>query len=66
MRMKINEDGTQILELLKVEMLEDDKFRPIINWDYTDKQNAYFLIGVLEIIKQELIDTINDRSIEDG
>ena len=38
--------------------------RPIINWGYGEKINAYFLIGVLEDIKLELLGHIDHESIE--
>ncbi len=38
--------------------------RPIINWEYGVTINAYFLIGVLEDIKLELLNMIDHESAE--
>ncbi|KKM69995.1 hypothetical protein LCGC14_1445230 [marine sediment metagenome] len=46
--------------LLAVWMEGDDLNKPKIHWEFGDKANAYFLLGVLDIIKQELIDEINE------
>ena len=38
--------------------------RPVINWEYGKKINAYFLIGVLEDIKLDLLGHIDHESEE--
>jgi len=61
--MELNDDGTITKELLRVTMVED-KGVPLVRWDFEDRENAYFLIGVLEVIKQQLLDEINEQSEE--
>lgn len=49
-------------EILKVNMWKDEiTDKKLIEWDYPVKTNCYFLIGVLETIKQELLEEINER-----
>ena len=40
------------------------KLLPKICWEYENPMNAYFMIGVLENIKQELINEIEKKSFE--
>ena len=47
--------------ILEVKMLVKDGKR-IIDWDYPIKVNAYFLIGVLEDIKHDLLHYVNDEA----
>ena len=49
--------------LLNVESKEIEG-KHVIGWQFGKEINAYYLIGVLEVIKQELIDTINDETKE--
>ncbi len=58
---EINEDGGVEVELLIVKMVEWEG-QPVITWDFTDKQNAYFILGVLDTIKQDLINVINQET----
>lgn len=65
-KMEINENGTK-KELLNVWMFkthEGDQ-PATIDWDFGDRENAYFLIGVLETIKAELIDHIKNKTDEE-
>ena len=58
----ITESGVE-QTLLTVKSFKDNESEtPIITWDFGDRTNAYFLIGVLELIKQDLLDEINLQS----
>lgn len=62
--MILTDDGKQIKELLNITMSLDNEGKPIINWDYGDKDNAYFLLGVLDVIKNDLIREIDKDYVE--
>ena len=38
--------------------------KPVINWEYGEKINAYFLIGILEDIKLEVLSHIDHEEGE--
>ena len=61
--MKIDKKGNVEKVLLEVTMKEVNGNK-VINWNYGDRLNCYFLIGVLETIKAELIDEIEDSTDE--
>jgi len=56
------EDRKLILEIY-AETREDGT--PIINWNYGENLQCWSLIGVLETIKKELLDTVDCASRED-
>lgn len=53
-------------EILRVYVILDKKTgKKGINWDYGKGINAYFLIGILEDIKKELLEQIDSTSQND-
>ncbi|GAH14776.1 unnamed protein product [marine sediment metagenome] len=51
-------------ELLRVYSELNKEGKPRIYWDFGDKLNAYFLIGILEDIKLDLLYQIDEMSLE--
>jgi len=51
-------------KLIEIYMEGDEFNKPKIFWDFGEKCNAYFLIGILEDVKQSLIDEIDEQSEE--
>lgn len=60
--MIVADDGSTKKELLNVCMQLNKKGQPVLNWDFGDKENVYFMIGVLEVIKDELLQELAEQS----
>ena len=60
---KIKEHQPIINEtILEVKMVHNTiEGESMVSWDYPIKKNCYFIIGVLETIKQELLNHIDDE-----
>ena len=43
---------------------DSTKEKPLIDWEYGEGINSYFLIGILEDIKLELLNDIDEQSNE--
>jgi len=63
--MEIDENGKVRKTLLIVTLEEKEGTDPIIKWTYPDRQNAYYLIGVLEDVKDDLLSEIRDLTEEE-
>ncbi len=62
--MKIKKDGSVEKIMLEVTM-KLVKGKKVIDWNYGDRPNCYFLIGVLDVIKAELINEIEEATDEE-
>lgn len=62
---KIDKEGNKILNILNVYFIETKDGKRLVDWDFGDRGNAYFTIGVLDVIKDELIQQINEENGED-
>ena len=51
--------------LLEVYAEQRDDGTPIVNWEYGEELKCWSLIGILETIKKELLDTVDDASREE-
>ncbi|MCK9545005.1 MAG: hypothetical protein M0R03_23565 [Novosphingobium sp.] len=51
--------------LLEVYADVRDDGTPIVNWEYGEGLKCWSLVGVLETIKKELLDTVDDASREE-
>lgn len=40
--------------------------KPVINWEYFESFSAHTLIGILNVMIQELVDLINEESLENA
>ncbi len=39
--------------------------KPIVNWEFQNGTKAWNMVGILETIKKELLDTIDEQSWEE-
>ena len=53
------ESKKQLLEIYAKEI----NGKPVINWDYKENINAWSMIGILETIKKELLDLVDEKSL---
>lgn len=53
----------KVLLEVYLELREDGT--PIVNWEFGENLNCWSFIGILETIKKELLDTVDERSKEE-
>ncbi len=64
--MDLNSKHEEQQEILRVyAVLDKETGKRGFNWDYGDGVNCYFLIGILEDIKKELLEQIDKSSQDD-
>jgi len=63
--MEIDENGKSRKTLLIVTMEEKEGEEPIIKWSFPDTPNAYYMIGVLHDIQDNLLTHIRDLTDEE-
>ena len=58
----LTESGQERTLLILKSYTDNKTETPKLFWNFPDKTNCYFLVGVLEHIKQDLLDHIDSES----